>query len=223
LGIAIANEDGMNIICFAAALLGLVPAGLSQSKGEMAVPSIVEVQQKAVEYARLDPGEISKWKKNSKLQAFVPQLQFEYERRMRDYVDVNVNDQVYVGSGGSVVGPDEGQFTYNNDINNNIAVKAVWNLGEAVFNPDELNVSAEARKLAYDRQSLLAEVSKNYYARERLAGEIELAEKDMRSASADERKKMEAEVFVKRVSIKEAEAGLDALTGGWWSDERRRR
>lgn len=187
-----------------------------QAMGDRAVPTIAEVQLKAIEHARLEPSEISSWKKRARMQAFLPQLSVEYERRTRYLVDIGITDSVYVGSNGVVVGPEEGNYNYNNNADQNVVVKAVWSLNETVFNPDMLNVSAEARRLAVDRQMILGEVTRNYFERERLAGEIGYLEDEVGKSPEPER--IRHEIFLKSVSIKEATAGLDALTGGWFSE-----
>lgn len=209
---------GMTLCTIAIMMLALAlgpPA--APAKGDHAVPPITEVQLKAIGHARLEPSEISSWKKRARMQAFLPQLQVEYERRTRSLIDIGINDSVYVGSNGVVVGPEEGNYSYNNNADQNVAVKAVWSLNETVFNPDMLNVSAEARRLAENRQMILAEVTKNYFERERLAGEIEYLEGEIRKSPEPE--KIRHEIFLKGVSIKEATAGLDALTGGWFSEK----
>jgi len=179
--------------------------------------SVAEVQRKAVEYARLDPGDISDWKKKARLSALLPKLQLEYNRRYQNDINVNVSDSVYVGSSGTAVGPNQGEYAskYNND--NNFGVKAIWSLNEAVFNPELLAVSAEARLLARERQAMLSEVNKNYYEREKVAGEIDFLKKEMRRDPDPQ--KIKQEIYMKQIAIKEADAALDALTGGWFSEE----
>ncbi|MBT3181964.1 MAG: hypothetical protein HN337_05580 [Deltaproteobacteria bacterium] len=189
----------------------------SSYAGEKCVPSIVEVQKRAIAHARLDPSEISGWQKRAKLQALLPKIQLEYERRVRDFIDIDINDSVYVGSSGVVVGPEEGSYSYNNDADQNIGVKAVWSFNESIFNPDMLNVSAEARRLSRERQSLLAEVTKNYYDRERLAGDILRMSKLLDIKPGDH--KVERQVFLNEVAVKEAIANIDSYTGGWFSEK----
>ncbi len=203
---------------FGAIVLGAVITSFmfltSGVAGESCVPSIVEVQKRAIAHARLDPSEISRWKKRAKLQALLPKVQLEYERRVRDLIDIDINDSVYVGSNGVVVGPEEGSYSYNNNADQNIGVKAVWSFNETIFNPDMLNVSAEARRLARERQALLSEVTKNYYDRERLASDNERMKVISSSAS-----KIERQIVLNRIAIKEANANIDSYTGGWFSEQ----
>lgn len=183
-------------------------------------PPITEVQRQAISHARLDPSEISTWKRRARVSALLPKLQVNYARRLKYNVDVSVNDSVYVGSGGTAVGPDQGGYTENQNSDNNIEVKAVWDFSEAVFNPDQLAVSEEARLLARERQAILSEVCRNYYERERLAGEIALLNEEQKRKG--KRDGLQREIFSKRIKFDEATAALDALTGGWFSNEARR-
>lgn len=180
-------------------------------------PPIEEVQRRAIEHARLDPSEITSWKKRARLAALFPKLQVSYDRRVKNDVNVDVNDSVYVGSSGTAVGPPQGGYAASSNSDNNIGLKAVWNFDEALFNPDVLAVSEEARLLARERQAILAEVNKNYYERDRAAGEIAfLGQALPRDPRPD---KVRREIFLQRVALDEATAALDALTGGWFSKQ----
>ncbi len=180
-------------------------------------PPVVLVQQQAIAHARLEPQEISTWRKRARMAAYLPKLQVEYQRRVRDFVNVDVNSNVYVGSNGVTVGPDDNAYTQDYHCDNNIGVKAIWSLGDVVFNQNMLRVSTEARHLARQRQSLLAEVNENYYGRKRLVGEIVLLREELQRAPRSNA--VRRELFLKQVACREAGAALDALTGGWFSTQ----
>lgn len=202
------------------ATLAALSAGVPQPEAlvtRTSAPPIALVQQKALEHARLDPSEITSWKKRARLAALLPKLQVSYDRRLKYYVNVDVNDSVYVGSGGTTVGPSQGNYQSNQNSDNDIGVKAVWNLDETIFNPDMLAVSDEARALSRERQQILAEVNKNYYERDRSAGEIRFLAEELKAKPRDS--KIKQDIFLKRVAIDEATAALDALTGGWFGKQ----
>lgn len=180
-------------------------------------PPIAEVQRKAIDYARLAPSEISDWKKKARRSALLPKLQIEYDRRVRYDVNVDVNDSVYVGTSGANVGPESGAYSANQNQDNNISVKAVWSFSEAIFNPELLAVSEEARLLSRERQAILAEVNRNYYERDRLAGEMVFLKEDEKRDPRSQ--KIRQEMLAKSVAYNEAAAALDALTGGWFGEE----
>lgn len=205
-----------SIILMIAALMASSP-GSNFTSAASSGPSIVALQRKALEHARLDPSEITSWKKRVRLAALVPRLQLDYSRRLRSLVDVNINDSVYVGASGVAVGPEAGSYQENSDADQNIGVKAVWNFSEAIFNPEMLAVSEEARLLARERQGILAEVNRNYYERTKAAGELSYLENELKKSPRSD--KLRLEVLTKRVAFDEATSALDALTDGWFSEE----
>lgn len=205
----------MRLRSFVAAM-AVLTAGLSPSPVQQkGVPAIIEVQRMAIEHARLAPSEISNWKKRVRYAALLPKFQIDYGLKFYNEVNVNVNDNVYVGSTGSTVGPEEGTYQSNQNANTNIGVKAVWDFSQALFNPDQLAISEETRLLSRERQQILAEVNRNYYAREKAAGEIEFLNKELKADPRSE--KIRREIFAKRIEVDESAAALDALTGGWFS------
>ena len=194
-------------------------AAYSVTEGVAKVPPVDDVQRHAISHANLDPGDITSWKKRVRVAALLPRFQVDYGHRRQYDVDVNTNDSVYVGSSGVVVGPEDGGYSQNHNLDHTVGFKAIWNLDETIFNANELNISAESRRLARERQSMLAEVNRNYFERERLAGEIaHMTGNAPRHVSS----RMKHEIFIRKVGIKEAGAALDALTGGWFSQESRR-
>ncbi|HPM41279.1 MAG TPA: hypothetical protein PLY45_02440, partial [bacterium] len=57
-------------------------------------PPVAEVQARAVEFARLDPAEISSWKKRARLAPLLPRFEVRYDNHIKDYVNVDVTDSV---------------------------------------------------------------------------------------------------------------------------------
>jgi len=204
------------IILMLGALSMPLDAPLSAIKSEK-VPPVSEVQKHAIQHARLDPSEISTWKKRARYSALLPRLQLDYSRKILNEVNVNINDNVYVGSSGSAVGPEEGSYAENLNADQNFGVKAIWDFSEAIFNTDSLAVSEEARLLARERHAVLAEVNKNYYEREKAMGEIAFLELQIKRG--EDVYKAKRDIFACRMAFDEATAALDALTGGWFSEQ----
>ena len=167
-------------------------------------PPILEVHRMAINHSQLDFNKTEKWKRNSKLQALLPRLQVEYERHVRDNIDIDINDSVYVGSGGVNVGPEENSYSRDAQGDQNVAIKAIWMLNELVFNRDELDISAESRSIHRERQILLAEVNISYFKWVRIADQL--------GKTFDLKQKN-----TKQRELEEMSANLDALTGGWFS------
>lgn len=196
--------------------LALSSAG---SPERSAVPPVDVVQRQAIAYARLDPKEISSWKRRARSAALLPRLQIDYGHREQYDVDVGLDESVYVGSSGVVVGPEEGGYQHAHNGHHEIGVKAIWQLNETIFSPDLLNVSAESRRLAAARRALLDDVTKRYYDRERAAGELALLREEL--PGAPDPRKVRRKLLLQEVALREATAGLDAMTGGWFSAQLR--
>jgi hypothetical protein len=80
-----------------------------------------------------------------------------------------------------------------------------WDLGDLAFHPDAIDVAREAREVIELRDEVLDEVTQLYYERRRAL----LA---LRQGGADD-----GELARLRLRADELAAGLDAWTGGWFS------
>ncbi len=192
-------------------------------------PSVVEVQRSALAYHNLEEREVSRWKKRARLSALLPQFQVSYDRRVKNDIDIDISENIYVGSSGVTVGPDEGSYAQNANSDQSIGVKAVWYLGDLIFNPDQLDISRESRNLIRERQMLMSEVNRHYYERQRLKGVLAAlgkgkavplegapktkGRKNTGSVAVDAKHQL----FLAQVRFEEETAALDALTGGWFS------
>lgn len=212
-------EDRMwslRILC-AAIVLCVSVASAAELLPHDRLPPVVEVQRRALRYAEFDVSKISSWQRRARQAALVPRIQFDIGKRLRNNINIGIQDNVYVGSGGIVVGPEEGDYTNARTNDLTIGVRAVWELGEAVFSPKQLAVSAEARRAVKDRNLLMADVNRHYY---NVAGFEEEARLMRASATAAKRPKfVELKVYQRRLSCRESLAQLDAMTDGWFSGE----
>lgn len=183
----------------------------------MEAPPVQEVQQVALQYARIDAQDAAKWKKKAKVAAALPRLQFDYGGLFRNNVNVNVNENVYVGSDNVVIGPEEGSYKSSADTSHDIGIRAVWALNELIFTRDSLYVSREALNIMRERAALLNAVNQHYFDRKKLIGEMEELRK-MKVQGAEIKKKEHA-LFLKGLAMEKESAALDALTGGWFSSQ----
>lgn len=172
------------------------------------LPSVQEVSEKALHYARLDPTTIRDWQRKVRKAPLVPRLQFGFERNLKNNVNVNVEDSIAVNSSGITIGPTQSKQVQNADNDINIEVKAVWYLDQLLFSKDDLEISQETRELARERERLLSQVRQFYFKRERGLKELAILKKSRAPLSDIELKKLE---------IAEATSALDNLTGGWFS------
>jgi hypothetical protein len=169
-------------------------------------PSVNEIHQRAIKYARISPEDISRWKKRIKVAALMPRLQFGYERKVTDGIDIDLDDSVSVTSSGVNVGPTAGGWGRSLDRNNNFEVKAVWYLDELLFNRDDLSISSEARAQISARRNLLGEITDNYFELKRLVS--------LYKTNSPEAKDIRGKV---RFEIDKMIGRLDSLTNGWFT------
>jgi hypothetical protein len=206
----------LRILC-AAFVLGVSATAAADLSPDAVLPPVVEVQRRALRHAKFDIAEIASWQRRARQAALVPRIQFDIGKRLRNNINIGIQDNVYVGSGGIVVGPEEGDYTNARTNDLTIGVRAVWELGEAVFSPKQLAVSAEARRAVKDRNLLMADVNRHYYNVAGFEGEARLMRAS--EAAAKRPKFVELKVYQRKISCRESLAQLDALTDGWFSRE----
>ena len=181
-------------------------------------PTAVEAQRAALSYHNIDNAEVRTWKKRARLAAILPRFQVGYDQNIKNYVNVDISENVYVGSSGVTVGPNDSAYKQNANTDRGFEVKAVWYLNELIFNPDQMDISREARSIMRERQMVLAEVNRHYYERKKYAGIIERIEKGGKPAEVVTKKgTVRLDLFNARIKMEEETAALDALTGGWFS------
>lgn len=168
-------------------------------------PDISEVSRRVIESMRLDGADIDRWKKGIKYSALLPRLQFDYQRRVSDSVDVDVKDSVSVTSSGVNIGPTASAWGQDYDKDNNVTVKAIWYLDELVFNRDSLSISSEVRARAAARRDLLESVSADYFELKRLIA-IYMSGKDDLGG-------LKGKI---RIEIERLIGNIDVATNGWF-------
>ncbi len=182
-------------------------------------PPIHEVHKAALNYASINNHEPLYWKERAKKAALLPKLQFDFGHNLRSDIDVAVNDNVYVGSSGVVIGPEESRYSEKVNAHRSIGVRAVWSLNELLFNRDLLDISRQSLIIMRERNNLLEAVNKHYFDRKRLIAEIRELEKMKTKGKLTQ--KLKSELFIKKIAVEKATAALDGLTGGWFSHQLR--
>ncbi|PIU55524.1 MAG: hypothetical protein COS89_07140 [Deltaproteobacteria bacterium CG07_land_8_20_14_0_80_38_7] len=194
-------------------ILGIVSSSVNTPQ---LFPPIEEVHKVALEYANINNDDPKNWKKKAKVSAALPRLQFDYIRRIQSLVDVNINENIYVGSSGVVVGPDEGSYKENSNQYQSFVVRAVWSLNELIFNRDSLDVSSQALKILREKNLLLELVNKHYFTRKLKIEEVSNLENRIKHKG--KMQKDDEKLMLKKIEIEAETASLDALTGGWFSN-----
>jgi len=170
-------------------------------------PTIQEVQEQAVKFLGFDQRGIDGWQKRARWAAAMPRLQVGVQRELRDVVSLNTKDNVSITGGDVFIGPNENAFNQYLNQGTSFEVKAVWSLNELVFSRDSLAVSAERRDWLRERGRVLQVVTEAYFARKRLQSEIKI-----KTDPLPVREK-------KKLLLDQANGMLDALTGGWFSQQ----
>jgi hypothetical protein len=169
-------------------------------------PGIKAVQAAAIKYADVDSEKIERWKRQAAKRVFFPRLSIGMDRDQ----DKTVANSVWGTSGtnGSpgkyFVGPDD-ETRYDN---RNYSVSLTWELGDLIWSDDQTSIDVRSRLLVQLREDILDEVTKLYF--ERLRVKMELDELSIE----DRRRRRE-----KELRLQELTASLDALTGGYFTQQ----
>jgi hypothetical protein len=83
-----------------------------------------------------------------------------------------------------------------------VTLSLSWDLGDAAFHPDSIDVSREARAVVELRDDVLDEVNRLYFERLRVLASLDTADPK--------------DIALLRLRAAELAAGLDAWTGGWF-------
>jgi len=161
-------------------------------------PKISEVQEAAIKYAEVAPEKIKLWRNQAARKALLPQVSVGVDRNTSD---------LWHWEGGSTTKADDDILRRGRD-SVEWDVTLSWNLGELLWNDDQTNIDVRSRLMVELREDILDQVTKLYF--ERLRVKMELG-----NLSIEDRKKR----FEKELKLEELTAMLDALTGGYFSQE----
>ena len=159
-------------------------------------PRIADVQKAAIKYAEVEPDKIIKWRKQAAKKAIMPQVSAGVGRNVTD---------LWHWEGGSTTKPDDDVLRRGNDaIEWDVSLS--WDLSELIWNNDQTSIDTRSRLMVQLRDDILDEVTKTYF--ERLRVKIELNN----LAIEDKKRRIE-----KELRLQELTASLDALTGGYFT------
>jgi len=162
-------------------------------------PSVLAVQRAALRYLALEPARIASLRARTRRSALAPALElfgaYGGDRAFdRDW------DEAFTG------GVDHTFFDRHRERGRDFdaGARLTWNLGAAIYHPEEIDASREAREWLELRDEVLDEISQLYFERRRAL--LDAARESDPHAAA-------------RLALRadELAAGLDAWTGGWWS------
>jgi len=163
-------------------------------------PTYREVQEKAILYAEVHPDKIENWRRQARLRALLPDISFgiDHDSSNNLHWDAGANPDTWV------LGPEDEDTGWD--------ISCSWRLGDLIWNDDQANIDVRSRLMVQLRDDVLDEVTHLYFERRRLQREL------YGDPKRDETDRAEDELL-----LEELTAGIDALTGGWFSEEIRRR
>jgi hypothetical protein len=165
-----------------------------------AEPEIGEVQRAALLYLDLGPEHVRRLRRGVALRGLLPLVTLDLDRSRgrdasRDW------DQSFV-SGNTHQLFDRGRSRSHDS---SATLRFTWDLGDAAYHPEEIDLSKEARELIELRDDVLDEVTQLYFERRRVL--LELAALGPAGGLEVARLQLRAD---------ELAAQLDAWTGGWF-------
>jgi len=168
-------------------------------------PTVQQVQQWAIDYARLNPGMVDRWIASSQSFAVLPELRVEY--RFRDGWDQGFD---YYPVDGFIDDPSDQVFGLLNDAGKDqdqyFIVRGTWDLDKLVMSSERIRIINEAQDIVKLRDKVLTEVTRLYFERRRVQVELLLKPPgDLHSLAKEQ------------LRLMELTANIDALTGGGFS------
>jgi len=163
-------------------------------------PDVRAVQRAALAYLELEPGQARSLRARAGRRGWLPLVTLRVGHG-RDDSRSRAYDQSFVS------GALRDLHDWDQEESDDLSIEAAvtWDLGDVVFNPDEIDVSRELRSVIALRDDVLDEVTQTCFERRRT-----IAELAARDAS-------DPEVGALRLRAAELAAGIDAWTGGWYT------
>jgi hypothetical protein len=164
-------------------------------------PEVLAVQRAALRYLDLHPSRVHAMRRRLNHAGWLPTLRITGNHGGRRVYRQDW-DEAFTGG--------DYRFLYDRALDRtrdfSAQLQLTWDLGDVVYAPRSVELSRESRELTKLRDQILAQVVQLYFARRRVL-------LDLAAHAAPEG--LEAERL--RLRADELAAGLDAWTGGWWS------
>jgi hypothetical protein len=162
-------------------------------------PPILEVQRAALRYLHLSADPAAAMRRGVRLRGLLPIVTLEGRKghggdRRHSY------DESFVSGGYRKLYDSDDLATHDRDV----LMRLTWDLGDALYNPEQIDVSTEARRLVELRDDVLDELDQLYFDRRRALDAASAAAADSGDAARE------------RLRAEELAAGLDAWTDGWF-------
>lgn len=174
-----------------------------------AEPDIAAVQQAALRWANLHQDRVPGWYRQVRLSAILPRARVEGNVIQRDTDQVDLTENFNFEDALNVTPTGSRQLSRETDYRQ-LQVRGFmqWELNELVWDSDVLRVSLEGQRLVRLRQDILNTVTSLYFDRRERQVELEL------NPPADLSARIRANLAIEQLT-----ASLDAMTGGWFSEQ----
>ncbi len=159
-------------------------------------PGILELQQAAMRYAEVHPEKIIAWRQAAAKRAWLPSLGVGHDAGTDQTVDIDRGGTADLDR--FIQGPDERDEQWSVDVS--------WDLADLIWSTDQTTIDNRSKLMVQLRDDLLTQLNHLYYSRRRL--QIE----GLIQSSSSLQKEID-----RRLQIDEYTAGIDALTGGYFS------
>ena len=169
-------------------------------------PTVEATMQAALEYAGITTDRLDGLYTRAQASRALPKkVYYEYTGRFRD--TKRPQDKLTLDDKGNTKSEVVTAYVEDQDYNQH-KVRAEWELSGLVYSSDVLNVYKTMSSTAKDRDRILKDVTKIYYARRKQQVAMDM------DTSSDVVTRLDQEL-----KLQELTAQLDAYTGGWFSKQ----
>jgi hypothetical protein len=197
-GLVVATAQGLLLRAAAAAQVSAAPARPRARRGD---PPIGAVQRRALSYVSLDPRRMRELWDAAGRSAWAPEISVRGDYG-QDFDRTRSYDEAFISG--------DTHSLWDRDRKHgdgySVSLGLSWDLGDAIFNLDRVDVSREARLVIQLRDDVLDEVNQLYFERQRVLASLDAPPPDV-------------PVALLRLRAAELASGLDAWTGGWFSEQ----
>ena len=172
-------------------------------------PTVQQVQEEALSYARAHPGLIDSWRIRARMRGAAPEVRVVATytpSRDVQWLRSQTSDPLddYIPPPASPTSPRRDTL----DQRATLGAQATWRLGRLIFDEEEPRVNREAVRLSKHMDQVLDDVTRRYFERRRLQVEMEM------NPPADINDRVR-----KEIRLQELTADLDGMTGGYFSQK----
>jgi hypothetical protein len=165
-------------------------------------PVLQHVHEQALEHTGLAPGYFRRLRRSLRRRGWLPALSL---RAAAGYDHDTSDDRDQTFTYGALHDLRDRRSLYSRDYAGSLSL--TWDLGDIVYNPEAPDLSREVRQVITLRDNMLDEINQLYFDRRRALFAL--------AAYAD---RSDPEAVALLLRSEELAAGLDAWTGGWFSE-----